>query len=56
MTQPINTDKYFEYKSPCPVMSQWMRMIDQVARHRDKVLDEICNTHPSAPMCKVYDD
>ena len=28
----------------------------QKARHRDKVLDKICDTHPSAPMCKVYDD
>lgn len=25
-------------------------------RHSDKQLDEFCDTHPSAPQCKVYDD
>ena len=24
-------------------------------RHKDKVLDDICDTHPGSPMCKVFD-
>ena len=24
-------------------------------RHRDKVLDDICDTHPGSPMCKIFD-
>ena len=51
------TDKYSEYKvdfhanEPCDINDKAC-----VARHRDKVLEEICDSHPSAPMCKVYDD
>ena len=26
------------------------------SRHRDKVLDEIYDTHPGSPMCKVFDE
>lgn len=26
------------------------------SRHRDKLLDKICDTHPGSPMCKVFDD
>ena len=26
------------------------------SRHRDKILDQICDTHPGSPMCKVFDD
>ena len=29
---------------------------DPKNRHRDKVLDAICDTHPGAPMCKVFDE
>ena len=29
---------------------------DYEARHRDKVLEKLCDSHPSAPMCKVFDD
>ena len=25
-------------------------------RHQDKVLDEYCDLHPSAPECKVFDE
>jgi len=25
-------------------------------RHSDKALELYCDTHPSAPECKVYDD
>ena len=26
------------------------------SRHRDKVLDQICDTHPGSPECKVFDE
>ena len=26
------------------------------SRHRDKLLDELCDTHPGSPMCKVFDE
>ena len=26
------------------------------SRHRDKLLDKLCDTHPGSPMCKVFDD
>ena len=29
---------------------------DPESRHRDKLLDKICDTHPGSPMCKVFDD
>ena len=25
-------------------------------RHKDKILDDFCDTHPDAPQCKVFDD
>ena len=25
-------------------------------RHKDKVLEFFCDTHPDAPQCRVYDD
>ena len=25
-------------------------------QHKDKLLEFFCDTHPSAPQCKVYDD
>lgn len=25
-------------------------------RHRDKILDDFCDTHPGSPQCKVFDD
>lgn len=50
-------DKYQEFEvdfhalEPCDVKDKGC-----VERHRDKVLDEFCDTHPSAPQCKVFDD
>ena len=32
------------------------KIADWHNRHADKVLDKFCDTHPSAPQCKVYDD
>ena len=32
------------------------KIADWHQRHADKVLDTFCDTHPSAPQCKVYDD
>ena len=56
-SQKDDTDKYAEYKvdfhanEPCDVTDKGC-----MDRHRDKVLEQICDSHPSAPMCKVYDD
>jgi hypothetical protein len=50
-------DKYKEYEvdfhasEPCEVDDKGCK-----DRHRDQVLDIFCDTHPSAPQCKVYDD
>ena len=60
------TDKWNEYKvdlhcnekhSP----DEWDpttegKLSDPQERHRDKVLDEYCDTHPGSPMCKVFDE
>jgi len=29
---------------------------DWHSRHRDKLLDNFCDTHPGSPQCKVFDD
>ncbi len=52
---PNDTDKYSDYKvegfhGNDPVTKE------NEERHRDKILDKICDDHPSAPMCKVFDD
>jgi len=50
-------DKYKEFEvdfhasEPCEIDDR-----DCKDRHRDQVLDMFCDTHPSAPQCKVYDD
>ena len=50
-------DKYKDYKvdfhgnEPCDIEDKAC-----ADRHRDKVLEELCDSHPSAPMCRVYDD
>ena len=51
-------DKYSQYKvtgfhgmDPCDTEDK-----DCVERHRDQVLEKICDEHPSAPMCNVFDD
>jgi hypothetical protein len=47
-------DKYSDYKVDFhgndPITEE------NAERHRDKILDDICDDHPSAPMCKVFDD
>jgi len=32
------------------------KISDPSERHKDKVLDKFCDTHPGSPMCKVFDD
>ncbi len=50
-------DKYQEYEvdfhatEPCDIEDKSCK-----DRHQDKVLDNFCDTHPSAPQCKVFDD
>lgn len=50
-------DKYKEFEvdfhasEPCDIDDKECKN-----RHRDQVLDIFCDTHPSAPQCKVYDD
>ena len=52
-----DVDKYAEYKVPFHGMEP-CDLDDKgcVDRHRDQVLEKICDEHPSAPMCKVFDD
>ena len=53
-------DKYSEYEVDFHAHEEEDANLDTheayESRHRDKVLDQICDTHPSAPMCKVFDD
>ena len=32
------------------------KISDPQNRHRDKILDEFCDTHPGSPQCKVLDE
>ena len=32
------------------------KLDDWHTRHKDKNLDVFCDSHPSAPQCKVFDD
>ncbi len=32
------------------------KIADWHNRHQDKILDVYCDTHPSSPECRVYDD
>ena len=50
-------DKYKEYE----VDFHGLEAVDeadkgQKDRHRDEQLNKFCDTHPSAPQCKVFDD
>ena len=58
-------DKYAEYEvdfhanethSDNEVDPSEGKLSDWHERHKDKVLDVFCDTHPSAPQCKVFDD
>lgn len=56
MTKSDPFDKYSEYKvefhgnETCEIDDE-----DCKRRHADKLLDEFCDSHPSAPQCKVFD-
>ena len=59
------TDKYEKFKVPYSTNEKHTSEefdpkenggLDNPAnRHKDKVLDDICDTHPGSPMCKVFD-
>lgn len=52
-------DKYAEYKvegdlhfmEPCDIDDK-----ECASRHRDHLLNDFCDDHPSAPQCKVFDE
>ena len=60
------TDKWNEYKvdfhaNEEHAPDEWDpttegKLSDPSERHKDKVLDEYCDTHPGSPMCKVFDE
>ena len=62
----VNTDKYHEYAVPFHGNEKHnedefdaahdAKVNDYHERHRDKILDEFCDLHPSSPHCKVFDD
>ena len=59
-------DKYKKYEVPYSTIEKHAKdefdaehdaaINDPESRHRDKLLDKICDTHPGSPMCKVFDD
>ena len=53
-------DKYSDYEVDFHGIESEDKNLDEhkdyEARHRDKVLEKLCDSHPSAPMCKVFDD
>ncbi len=59
-------DKYNEYKIDLHCNEEhsedeWDpntegKLSDPSERHRDKLLDDFCDTHPGSPMCKVFDE
>jgi hypothetical protein len=58
-------DKYDEYAvdfhglvdhSDEEVSEEDSTLDDWHTRHSDKNLDKFCDSHPSAPQCKVFDD
>ena len=61
-----DTDKYAKFKVPFSTNEEHTDdeydpkenggLDDPQNRHRDKLLDEFCDTHPGAPQCKVFDD
>ena len=57
MTQTLNKEYHDEWEVPFHSMEPCD--IDDEAckkRHQDKVLEEYCDYHPSAPECKVFDE
>ncbi len=59
------TDKYEKYKVPYSTNEKHSPdefnpkenggLDNPENRHKDKLLDDICDTHPGSPMCKVFD-
>jgi len=55
-------DKYREYEVDFHGMEEEPKNTTEQehkewsARHHDQVLEHFCDTHPSAPQCKVFDD
>ena len=59
------TDKYEKYKVPYSTNEKHAPdefdpkenggLDNPANRHKDKLLDDICDTHPGSPMCKVFD-
>ena len=59
-------DKYKEYEvdlhcNETHSPDEWNPLTDgkisnPSERHKDKILDMFCDTHPDAPQCRVYDD
>tara|TARA_B100001939_G_scaffold288494_1_gene259365 strand:- start:890 stop:1108 length:219 start_codon:yes stop_codon:yes gene_type:complete len=47
-------DKYAEYSTDFSANEEPTE--DSAYRHRDQYLEVFCDTHPSAPQCKVFDD
>ena len=63
--KPEEYDKYNEYAvdfhgnvdhSDDEVEESDSKLDDWHTRHQDKNLDVFCDSHPSAPQCKVFDD
>ena len=60
------TDKYLKYKVDFHANvrhdeDEWDPNTDgnisnPKNRHRDKLLDDFCDTHPGSPQCKVFDE
>ena len=65
MTTQDPNDKYAKYEVPFHTNEsheedEWDKehdgkIADWHERHKDKLLDDICDTHPGSPMCKVFD-
>ena len=59
------TDKYEKYKVPYSTNEKHSPdefdpkenggLDNPENRHKDKLIDDICDTHPGSPMCKVFD-
>ena len=61
-----STDKWEDYKLPYGTNEehppeefdpeQDAELNNPKNRHRDKLLDKLCDDHPGTPMCKVFDE
>ena len=63
--KPEDMDKYQEYAvdfhgnvdhTEDEFTDEDSKLDDWHTRHQDKLLDDFCDHHPSAPQCKVFDD